>query len=53
MKTFKARAERFGMSERYSDAITGHAPPTVGRAYGKPLPEDLAEAVRKFPQYRL
>jgi integrase len=51
--TFKARAERFGMSERYSDAITGHAPPTAGRAYGKPIPEDLAEAVRKFPQYRL
>jgi integrase len=42
--TFKARAERFGISERYSDAITGHAPPTAGRAYGKPTPEDLAEA---------
>jgi integrase len=51
--TFKARAERSGMSEKYSDAITGHAPPTAGRAYGKPIPEDLAEAVRKFPQYRL
>ncbi len=51
--TFKARAERSGMSEKYSDAITGHTPPTAGRAYGKPIPEDLAEAVRKFPQYRL
>jgi integrase len=49
--TFKARAERFGMSERYSDAITGHAPPTAGRTYGKPTPEDLAEAMRRFPRY--
>jgi integrase len=51
--TFKARAERFGMSERYSDAITGHAPPTAGRAYGKPTPEDLAEAMRRFPKYEV
>ena len=51
--TFKARAARYGMSERYSDAITGHAPPTAGRAYGKPTPEDLAEAMRTFPRYNL
>jgi integrase len=51
--TFKARAERFGMSEKYSDAITGHAPPTAGRAYGKPTAEDLAEALRRFPRYDL
>jgi integrase len=51
--TFKARAERYGMSERYSDAITGHAPPTAGRAYGKPTPEDLAHAMRSFPRYTL
>jgi integrase len=49
--TFKARAERFGMSEKYSDAITGHAPPTAGRAYGKPTPEDLAHAMQSFPRY--
>jgi integrase len=49
--TFKARAERYGMSERYSDAITGHAPPTAGRAYGKPTPEDLAHAMQSFPRY--
>jgi integrase len=49
--TFKARAERYGMSERYSDAITGHAPPTAGRSYGKPTPEDLAHAMRTFPRY--
>jgi integrase len=51
--TFKARAERYGMSERYSDAITGHAPPTAGRAYGKPTPEDLAHAMHTFPRYSL
>jgi integrase len=49
--TFKARAARFGMSDRYSDAITGHAPPTAGRMYGAPTAEDLAEAIRKFPRY--
>jgi integrase len=49
--TFKARAERNGMSEKYSDAITGHAPPTVGRAYGAPTLEDLADAMRGFPAY--
>ena len=49
--TFKAQAARFGMSERCSDAITGHAPPTAGRTYGKPTPEDLAEAMRTFPRY--
>ena len=49
--TFKAQAARAGMDERYSDAITGHTPPTAGRSYTKPIPEDLAEAMRKFPRY--
>jgi integrase len=51
--TFKAQADRTGMSEKYSDAITGHAPPTAGRAYGKPTPEDLAFAMRVFPRYEI
>ncbi|WP_409192379.1 tyrosine-type recombinase/integrase [Bradyrhizobium sp. RDM4] len=51
--TFKAMAARVGIDERYSDAITGHSPPTTGRAYTKPLPEDLAEALKKFPRYKL
>lgn len=51
--TFKAMALRVGIDERYSDAITGHSPPTIGRAYTKPLPEDLAEALTKFPRYKL
>jgi len=49
--TFKAQAARVGMDERYSDAITGHTPPSTGRSYTKPIPEDLAEAMRKFPRY--
>jgi integrase len=51
--TFKAQAARAGMDERYSDAITGHTPATIGRAYTKPIPEDLAEAMKKFPRYAL
>ena len=49
--TFKAQAARVGIDERYSDAITGHTPSTTGRAYTTPIPEDLAEAMRKFPRY--
>jgi hypothetical protein len=41
------------MDERYSDAITGHTPPTTGRAYTNPLPEDLAGAMKIFPRYKL
>lgn len=49
--TFKQIAERVGISERISDAITGHAPTTVGRAYGRPTVEDMADALTKFPRY--
>lgn len=51
--TFKAMAARVGIDERYSDAITGHVPPTTGRRYTTPTPEDLAEAMKKFPRYKL
>jgi integrase len=49
--TFKQIAERHGITERVHDAITGHAPRTVGRTYGKATPEDMAEALKKFPRY--
>jgi integrase len=49
--TFKARAAREGMDERYSDAITGHAPASAGRSYTTPIPEDLAQAMKSFPRY--
>src|SRR5580704_12923796 len=48
-----AAKRRFITRVKYNDAITGHAPATAGRAYGKSIQEDLAEAVRKFPRYRL
>jgi integrase len=49
--SFKQIAERSGISERVSDAITGHAPASVGRSYGKPNVADMEEALKKFPRY--
>ncbi len=48
--TFKRIAARH-MTERVSDAITGHTPLTVGRGYGPPTVEDMAEALKRFPRY--
>ena len=49
--TFKQLADRYGISDRVSDAMTDHAPPTAGRAYGAPRLQDMAEALKKFPRY--
>jgi integrase len=49
--TFKQIAERHGISERISDEITGHAPLTVGRGYGRPTLPDMAASLKKFPRY--
>jgi hypothetical protein len=51
--TFKQIADRHAISDRVSDAITGHAPPTEGRAYGAPTLEDMANALRHFPRYKI
>ncbi|WP_338830692.1 tyrosine-type recombinase/integrase [Bradyrhizobium sp. 27S5] len=51
--TFKQIAERVGITEKVHDAITGHAPASEGRKYGQPTAEDMAEALKKFPRYRL
>jgi integrase len=51
--TFKQIAERHGISERVSDAITGHAAATVGRTYGAPTVEDMARELGKFPRYEV
>ena len=51
--TFKQIAERVGITEKIHDAITGHAAPTEGRKYGAPTVEDMAEALKKFPRYKL
>jgi integrase len=51
--SFKQIADRHGISDRVSDAITGHAPPTAGRAYGTPILADMAEALKRFPRYKI
>lgn len=51
--TFKLMAERAGISEKMSDAITGHAPANEARKYGRPPVKDMARALKKFPRYKL
>ena len=51
--SFKQIASRHGISDRVSDAITGHAAPTEGRAYGAPTLEDMANALKHFPRYKV
>jgi integrase len=51
--TFKQIADRHGISERVSDAITGHSPQTEGRKYGQPTLVDMAEALKRFPRYQV
>jgi integrase len=49
--TFKTRAIAAAVPEKVSDAITGHAPTTVSRAYGTVPLETKAEAVRSLPRF--
>ena len=49
--TFQQIADRVGIAEKMSDAITGHAPASTGRRYGPATVEDMAEAMKKFPRY--
>jgi integrase len=51
--TFKAEGFRCGIPERVLDAMIGHAPASVGRGYGEPTLADKAQALRKFPRYRI
>jgi integrase len=51
--TFKQIADRVNISEKLSDAITGHAPANVARSYGAPSVGDMAEALKKFPRYEI
>jgi integrase len=51
--SFKQIADRAGISERMSDYITGHAHKTEGAAYGAPILNDMAEALKKFPRYEV
>ncbi len=51
--TFKQIADRNKISERMSDYITGHAHRSIGASYGAPTLEDMADALREFPRYKL
>ncbi|WP_316232854.1 tyrosine-type recombinase/integrase [Bradyrhizobium sp. SZCCHNPS2010] len=51
--TFKRIADEIGMPEKMNDAITGHTQATEGRKYGLPKVEAMAEALKKFPRYKL
>jgi integrase len=50
-ETFVLIAHRFGIDERMTHYITGHAQMSVGRSYGAPTLRDKAEALKKFPRY--
>lgn len=50
---FKRIGDEIGMSERVNDGITGHVPPNEGRKYGPPKVATMAEALKKFPRYKL
>jgi integrase len=52
-RTFKAVGFRCGIPEKLLDAIVGHAPASVGRGYGEPTLADKAQALQKFPRYKL
>lgn len=51
--TFKAKAARHGIDDGFSDCITGHAAPTVGRKYRESTVQDMADALKKFPRYEV
>jgi integrase len=50
--TFKAVGRRVGISDQILDAICGHAPASVGGAYGRASLEDMAVALRRLPRYQ-
>jgi integrase len=51
--TFKNIGRRARISDVVLDDICGHAPASVGAEYGEASLEDMAEALRTFPRYKL
>jgi len=49
--TFLSKARQAGIEPTLRFGITGHATKSEGEAYGQPEPEELAEALKKFPRY--
>jgi integrase len=48
---FLSKARQAGIEPALRFGITGHATKSEGEAYGQPEPEELAEALKKFPRY--
>ena len=48
---FKQIGRRAGISDPVLDAICGHAPASVGSAYGRASLEDMAAALKTFPRH--
>jgi hypothetical protein len=46
-------ADRAGIAEKISDAITGHAQQPLGAPMASPAVEDTARALEKFPRYEV
>jgi integrase len=49
--TFLMKARRAGIEPALRYGITGHAPTSVGETYAQPEPDELAEALKRFPRY--
>jgi hypothetical protein len=49
--TFLKRARQAGIERSLRFGITGHAQESVGDTYAEPEPDELAEALKKFPKY--
>lgn len=50
---FKTISREAGIAENVCDAITGHAPLTVGRGYGSGTIKAKADAMARFPRYMI
>lgn len=51
--TFKTKGFEAGIQEKVLDAICGHAPASVGRAYGSVSLQTRIDALNAFPRYVL
>lgn len=51
--TFKSRGFEAGIQEKVLDAICGHAPRSVGQAYGTVTMKTKVDAIRAFPRYQV
>ena len=50
--TFKSKGFEAGIQEKVLDALCGHAPATVGRAYGSVTLKTKVDAMMTFPRYQ-